>query len=136
MLSGRSEINAHVASPPFSFIELDNPNIRKVANSADILGDMTLVMSATPKRFHDANPLLCKAYLAALAEANQMIATDPQAAADTYNEVSPTKVSNSYSRRQGYALFDQTDGNCPLGFVHEEYRPDQAGRRRLEAVLL
>jgi NitT/TauT family transport system substrate-binding protein len=99
MMSGRSEINAHVASPPFSFIELDNPNIRKVANSADILGDMTLVMSATPKRFHDANPLLCKAYVAALAEANQMIAADPQAAADTYNEVSPTKVSNSMMLR-------------------------------------
>ena len=99
MLSGRSEINAHVASPPFSFIELDNPNIRKVANSADILGDMTLVMSATPKRFHDANPLLCKAYVAALDEADQMIAADPQAAANTYNEVSPTKVSNSMMLR-------------------------------------
>jgi NitT/TauT family transport system substrate-binding protein len=99
MLSGRSEINAHVASPPFSFIELDNPNIRRVANSADILGDMTLVMSATPKRFHDANPQLCKAYVAALDEANQMIAADPQAAADTYNEVSPTKVPNSMMLR-------------------------------------
>jgi NitT/TauT family transport system substrate-binding protein len=99
MLSGRSEINAHVASPPFSFIELDNPNIRRVANSADILGDMTLVMSATPKRFHDANPLLCKAYVAALDEANQMIAADPQAAANTYNEVSSTKVPNSMMLR-------------------------------------
>jgi NitT/TauT family transport system substrate-binding protein len=99
MLSGRSEINAHVASPPFSFIELDNPNIRRVANSADILGDMTLVMSATPKRFHDANPLLCRAYVAALDEANRMIAADPQAAANTYNEASPTKVPNSMMLR-------------------------------------
>jgi NitT/TauT family transport system substrate-binding protein len=99
MLSGRSEINAHVASPPFSFIELDNPNIRRVANSADILGDMTLVMSATPKRFHDANPLLCQAYVAALDEANRMIAADLQAAANTYNEASPTKVPNSMMLR-------------------------------------
>jgi NitT/TauT family transport system substrate-binding protein len=99
MLSGRSEINAHVASPPFSFIELDNPNIHKVANSADILGDMTLVMSAVQKRFHDANPQLCKAYVAALEEANRMIAADPQAAADTYNEVSPTKVPNAMMLR-------------------------------------
>jgi NitT/TauT family transport system substrate-binding protein len=99
MLSGKTEINAHVASPPFSFIELDNPNIRRVANSADILGDMTLVMSASPKRFHDANPLLCKAYVAALDEANKLIAADPQSAADLYNEVSATKVPNAMMLR-------------------------------------
>jgi NitT/TauT family transport system substrate-binding protein len=99
MLGGRSEIDAHVASPPFSFIELDNPNIRRVANSADILGDMTLVMSATPKRFHDANPQLCKAYVAALDEANHLIADDPQAAANTYNEISTTKVPNAMMLR-------------------------------------
>jgi len=94
MLSGRSEINAHVASPPFSFIELDNPNIRRVANSTDILGDMTLVVSSSPRRFHDANPELCQAYVAALDEADQLIAADPQSAADIYNEVSATKVTN------------------------------------------
>ena len=99
MLGGRSEIDAHVASPPFSFIELDNPNIHRVANSADILGDMTLVMSATPKRFHDANPLLCKAYVAALDEANQMIASDPQTAANIYNETSAMKVPNAMMLR-------------------------------------
>jgi NitT/TauT family transport system substrate-binding protein len=99
MLGGKSEINAHVASPPFSFIELDNPNIHRVANPADILGDMTLVMSATPKRFHDANPQLCKAYVAALDEANQMIADDLQAAANTYNETSATKVPNAMMLR-------------------------------------
>jgi NitT/TauT family transport system substrate-binding protein len=99
MLGGKSEIDAHVASPPFSFIELDNPNIHRVANSADILGDMTLVMSATPKRFHDANPLLCKAYVAALDEANRMIASDPQAAANIYNETSAMKVPNAMMLR-------------------------------------
>ena len=94
MLSGKTEINAHVASPPFSFMELDNPNIRRIANSADILGDMTLVMSASPKRFHDANPVLCKAYVEALNEANRLIAADPQSAAGIYNEASATKVPN------------------------------------------
>ncbi|WP_420965975.1 ABC transporter substrate-binding protein [Bradyrhizobium sp. B120] len=92
MLSGKTEINAHVASPPFSLMELDNPNIRRIANSADILGDMTLVMSASPKRFHDSNPTLCKAYVEALDEANHLIATDPQSAADLYNEASATRV--------------------------------------------
>jgi len=94
MLSGKSEINAHVASPPFSFIETDNPNIRRVANSSDILGDMTLVVSASPRRFHDANPQTCKAYVEALAEADRLIAADPQLAADIYNDLSSTKVSN------------------------------------------
>ncbi|HWZ38686.1 MAG TPA: ABC transporter substrate-binding protein [Bradyrhizobium sp.] len=94
MLSGKTEINAHVASPPFSFMELDNPNIRRIANSADVLGDMTLVMSASPKRFHDANPVLCKAYVEALDEANRLIAADPQSAAGIYNEASATKVPN------------------------------------------
>lgn len=99
MLSGKTEINAHVASPPFSFMEVDNPNIRRIANSADILGDMTLVLSASPRRFHDANPTLCKAYVNALDEANRMIAADPQAAADIYNDAAATKVQNAMMLR-------------------------------------
>ena len=99
MLSGKTEINAHVASPPFSFMEVDNPNIRRIANSADILGDMTLVLSASPRRFHDANPTLCKAYVEALDEANKMIEADPQAAVDIYNDASATKVQNSMMLR-------------------------------------
>ena len=55
---------------------------------------MTLVVSSSPRRFHDANPELCQAYVAALDEADQLIAADPQSAADIYNEVSATKVTN------------------------------------------
>jgi len=51
LLSGRTEINSHVASPPFSYIELDNPNIHRVFNSAEVLGPMTVIMAHTTRQF-------------------------------------------------------------------------------------
>lgn len=92
MLSGKSEINAHVASPPFSFMEADSPKIHVVANSADILGNVSLLVTVAQRRFHDANPGLCRAYVAALDEANAAISADPNDAAATYNHVSDTKL--------------------------------------------
>ena len=93
MLSGKSEINSHMASPPFSYIEDATPGVHRVLSTVDILGNITLDMTYTSRRFYEANPQLCAAFIAALNEANALIARDRQKAAAIYLAVSKQKSS-------------------------------------------
>jgi NitT/TauT family transport system substrate-binding protein len=93
MLSGRGEIDSHMASPPFSYTEAATPGLHRVFNSVDVLGNITLDMTYTSRRFFDANPKLCAAFIAALNEANALIATDRKKAAAIYLAVSKQKAS-------------------------------------------
>lgn len=93
MLSGRTEINSHFCSPPFSYIELDHPGIHRVVNSVDLFGNLTIIMAYTTRRFHDANPKLVAAVVAAVEEANALIARDKPAAARFYRELAKVKAS-------------------------------------------
>src|SRR6267154_6733753 len=45
LLSGKGEINSHMASPPFSYIEDATPGLHSVFNSVDVLGNITLDMT-------------------------------------------------------------------------------------------
>ncbi len=91
MLSGRTEITAHFCSPPFSYIESDTPGIRRVINSADVLGALTIIMAYTTRKFADANPKLAQAFASALDEAASFIAGNKQEAARIYIELATTK---------------------------------------------
>ena len=91
--SGRTEITAHFTSPPFSFIELDDPKIHRVMSSLDVLGPITLDVVFAPKRFVDQNPKLMAAFLAAQDEANAFIASDRRGAAEIFVKSSPVKVT-------------------------------------------
>jgi len=93
MLSGKSEINSHMASPPFSYIEDATPGLHRVLSTVDILGNITLDMTYTSRRFYEANPKLCAAFIAALNEANALIARDKKKAAEIYLAVSKQKSS-------------------------------------------
>ena len=93
LLSGKTEITAHVASPPFSFIELDNPGIHRVFNSAEILGRTLVIMAHTTRAFYEKNPRLSAAFIAAAGEAMQMIEKDKRAAARMYNDLAKVKTS-------------------------------------------
>lgn len=93
LLSGRGEINSHMASPPFSYIEDSTPGIHRVFNSVDVLGNITLDMTYTTRRFYEANPKLCAAFIAAMSEANELIARDKKKAAEIYVAVSKQKSS-------------------------------------------
>ncbi|HET9763155.1 MAG TPA: ABC transporter substrate-binding protein, partial [Casimicrobiaceae bacterium] len=44
MLAGRNEINSHMASPPFSYVEEAAPGIHRVLSTVDVLGNITLDM--------------------------------------------------------------------------------------------
>ncbi len=84
LMSGKTEIVAHFATPPFSIMEQADPRIHTVINASDVLGKSTLDVVFAPKRFTDANPKLITAFLAAMDQANAAIAADPQAAAQTF----------------------------------------------------
>ena len=93
LLSGKGEINSHMASPPFSYIEDATPGLHRVLNSVDVLGNITLDMAYTSRRFFEANPKLCAAFIAAMNEANTMIAKDKQRSAQIYLTVGKQKSS-------------------------------------------
>lgn len=94
LMSNQSEINSHFASSPFYYYELAVPGIHKVLSSYDALGarhtNGTLVVT---KKFHDANPKICAAVIAAFAEANAFIKSNPREAAQIY--LTATRDKNS-----------------------------------------
>jgi NitT/TauT family transport system substrate-binding protein len=93
LTSGKTDVNSHLGSPPFSYLELESPGVHRVMNSVDVLGNITLDVVYCTRRFHDENPRTVAAFLAALEEANAFIARDRRAAAEIYARASRVKVS-------------------------------------------
>jgi NitT/TauT family transport system substrate-binding protein len=93
MLSGKSEINSHFASPPFSYMEAGAPGVHRVFNSVDLLGNIMIDMTFTTRRFVDANPRLAAAFVAAMEEACALINTDRRKAAEIYVATAKVKPS-------------------------------------------
>ena len=93
LLSGKGEINSHMASPPFSYIEAEAPGLHRVFNSVDMLGNITLDMTYTSRRFFEANPKVCAAFIAAMDEANGLIARDRKKAAEIYVKMAKVKTT-------------------------------------------
>src|SRR5690606_42044577 len=70
------------ASYPLAQREMKVDGIRTIQNSDDVMGgSTTFTMVSTTKRFHDQNPKVYAAFVAALQEAQQMIKDDREAAA-------------------------------------------------------
>jgi NitT/TauT family transport system substrate-binding protein len=88
LMNNTSGVNAHFATSPFYEQEMKFPNARVLTTSYDILGGRAsaLVVVATSK-FHDANPKVYKAFLAAQKEAIDTINKDKKAAAKAYLEI-------------------------------------------------
>ena len=85
LMTGRSEVNAHFGSPPFQYQELADPRMHRVINSYDVTGGPhTFNVIWTSKKFHDDNPKLYGAFLAALGQAMKLITSDPRRAAEIY----------------------------------------------------
>lgn len=93
LLAGKTEVTGHFTSPPFSYLELKDPKIRRVVNSVDVIGNITLDVVFAPRRFVTQNPKMTTAFLAALDEANDFIARDKQAAAEIFVRSSTVKVA-------------------------------------------
>lgn len=82
MLTGNKQITAHYTSPPFHHREIKEKNIRTIQTTSDVMGgSTTFTMISTTERFQKANPKVFGAFLGALKESFQMIASDKKAAA-------------------------------------------------------
>lgn len=92
LLGGRSEIDCHLASSPFYYYEQAAPGVHRVFKSYDITGGMhTNGVMLTSKAYHDANPKVCAAVLAAQQEANDFIRANPRQTAQIYLELTGDK---------------------------------------------
>jgi NitT/TauT family transport system substrate-binding protein len=92
--SSNSEINTNFSLAPFQYEELKLPNVHRVLNSYDVMGGPhTYAMIYTTKAVHDRNPLTVKAFMAAIEEANQIIANRKDDAVSMYVDVTKSKSS-------------------------------------------
>ncbi len=93
LLSGKTEITAHFTSPPYQDQQLADPKIHKVLSSYDVLGGPASFSALwTTAAFHDANPKLYKAVLAAVEEAGAFIRANPKEAARIYIRIENSKL--------------------------------------------
>jgi NitT/TauT family transport system substrate-binding protein len=91
LLSG-TEVSAHLGSPPFQEQELTHKGMHKVFSSYDVLGGpATFNVVWTTAKFHDENPKVYAAFVAALDDATAQINRDKRAAAQTYLRISKDK---------------------------------------------
>lgn len=83
LLSGAGDIDAHFTSPPFHQRERKDPRIRTIMTTDDVVGPgTTFTMLSTTSRYHEQHPVIFAAVLAALREAEAMIRSDLEHAAD------------------------------------------------------
>jgi NitT/TauT family transport system substrate-binding protein len=92
LLSGQTEVKNHYTIIPFSTLEEESGKVHRVMSSDDYTtpGSSGTVMYASA-RFHDPNPKLYAAVVAAFEEAIVMIGQDPKAAAEIYVSHEPQK---------------------------------------------
>ena len=95
LLGGQSEIDCHLASSPFYYYERAAPGVHQVFKSYDITGGMhTNGVMLTSKAYHDANPKVCGAVLAAQQEANDFIRANPRQTAEIYLALTGDKMAS------------------------------------------
>lgn len=96
LLSGKSEVTAHFATPPFSFQELEYSKVRKIIDSYEILGGPhTMNVLSTTKKFYDNNPKLNRVVLQSIDEAIAWIKNNKREAAELYIKASKSNESVS-----------------------------------------
>jgi NitT/TauT family transport system substrate-binding protein len=83
LISGGNQVNAHFTSPPFHQREIREPGVRTVLDTDAVMGGATtFTMLSTTARFREQHPAAYAAVLAALEEANELIRSEPRAAAE------------------------------------------------------
>ena len=93
LLKGGAQITAAFSVPPFQYMQLEDKDIHTVLNSFDVMGGShTFTAIWTSKKFRDANPILYKAFLAALKEATDFVEHNPKQAAEYWIADSKSKL--------------------------------------------
>jgi sulfonate transport system substrate-binding protein len=84
LVSGKGDIDAHFSHSPYTDDELGQPGIHRVMDSFDVAGPHSNAVLAATADFGAANPDLCKAILAALQAADDLIAQRRGTAAEIF----------------------------------------------------
>lgn len=93
LASPNSGVTGHFGNSPFQFQELENPNVRTILNSYEVLGGpATFGVVWTTEKFRNESSGLYRAVLAALKEAIDSINADKKAATALYLEMSRSKL--------------------------------------------
>ena len=94
-LTNKNEtITSHFSLPPYQYQELKLPGVHKVLDSAEVMGGpVSNGVVFGMAKYHDANPKIVAAFLAALNEADDFIAKDKRAAAELYLRVTKEKTT-------------------------------------------
>lgn len=91
MLSGKSEITADFTVPPFSNREM-KAGFKSVIDTFSVLGAPSSTnIIYTTKKFQENNPKLVQAFMAALTEAQSLVAKDKKQASTIYLKLSGDK---------------------------------------------
>jgi NitT/TauT family transport system substrate-binding protein len=99
MITGATEITAHFTSPPFQNQQLKVPGIRAILSSYDVLGGPASSVAMWARAaFRAERPAVHAAFLAAVEEANGIIAADLTAAAETYVRVERSRLDPAFVR--------------------------------------
>ena len=94
LMNNTSGVNAHFATSPFYEQEMKLPGARLLTTSYEILGGRaSALVVVTTSKFHDANPKVYKAFLAAEKEAIDTINKDKRKAARDYLDIAQDKKS-------------------------------------------
>ena len=93
LLKGGAQISAAFSVPPFQYQQLEDPGVHTVLNSFDVMGGShTFTAVWAPAKFRDGNPVLYKAFVAALKEATDIVNKDKRAAAALWIANSKSKL--------------------------------------------
>jgi sulfonate transport system substrate-binding protein len=94
LMNNTGGVNAHFATSPFYEQEMKIPGARVLTTSYDILGGRaSALVVVTTTKFHDANPKVYKAFLAAEKEAIDTINKDKRKAAQAYLDIANDRKS-------------------------------------------
>ena len=91
-LNSGTEVGSHFSSAPFQDRQLKMPGYHKVISSYDIIGPHSVSCIVMQTKFHDSNPKLVGAILAAMKEATAWIKADKRAAAEAYLRVTKDRM--------------------------------------------
>jgi NitT/TauT family transport system substrate-binding protein len=93
LMSGSAGVTSVFSVPPFQFQQLEDKAIHTVLNSYDVFGgEHTFTVAWTSSQFHDKNPQLYKALVAAFKEATEMLNKDLKSAAQYWAEDVKSKL--------------------------------------------
>jgi len=93
-LEAGKDLNGHFSLPPYQYEELKIPGVHVVLNSIDVTGGpASNGVTFTTTKFHDANPKIMAAFLAAMAQAEDTIKNNKRHAAELYLKDTKEKLT-------------------------------------------